>query len=150
MLSIPADFPFFSDATAASTSLRRIECKSFSELACYQSSTAGLLLSWWLYSSEQSSIHLFSTSFSSCRQLPVLSWIQVGLPCFFVVRSLTTWYAFPVLFLFMFSLMSISRCLIQVSFAFLISSLTLLFASLGHLFSFSVLDVRHIDLKFHL
>ncbi|WP_419613947.1 hypothetical protein, partial [Thiolapillus sp.] len=52
MLSTPADFPFFNDCTAASTSLRRMGW-SFSVSVWVQFSTDGSPLALWLYSSEQ-------------------------------------------------------------------------------------------------
>ena len=61
MLSTPADFPFFSDCTAASTSLRRMGW-SFSVSAWGQPSTDGSPLALWLYSSVQYSVHRFSIS----------------------------------------------------------------------------------------
>ena len=52
MLSTPADFPFFNDCTAASTSLRRMGW-SYSVSVWVQFSTDGSPLALWLYNSEQ-------------------------------------------------------------------------------------------------
>ena len=77
ILSTPADFPFFSDATALSTSSRRIGCR-YSSGGWLQSSTA--LSPWpsWLYSSEVHVyyVHLLRISFfSKTFPRPVLdSW----------------------------------------------------------------------------
>ena len=59
MLSALADFPFFNDCTAAFTSLRRMGWSS-SVCAWEQFSTDGSPLAFWLYSSDQYSIHRFS------------------------------------------------------------------------------------------
>ena len=56
MLSTPADFPFFGDCTAASTSLRRMGWSS-SMCVWGQFSTDGSPLALWLYSLEQYSVH---------------------------------------------------------------------------------------------
>ena len=55
MSSTPADFPFFNDCTAASTSLRRMG-RSSSVSVWVQFSTDGSPLALWLYSSEQYSV----------------------------------------------------------------------------------------------
>ena len=47
-----------------------------------------------------SSVHLLRISFSSVRHFPDFSWIVEDLPCFFEVRSFTSWYALLLLFLF--------------------------------------------------
>ena len=76
MLSTPADFPFFSDCTAASTSLQRMGWSS-SVSVWGQSSTDGSPLALWLYSSVQYSVHRFSISRSSVRHFSELSWTVV-------------------------------------------------------------------------
>ena len=59
MLSTPADFPFFNDCTAASTSLQRMGWSS-SVSVWAQFSTDGSPLGLLLYSSEQYSVHWFN------------------------------------------------------------------------------------------
>ena len=86
MLSIPADFPFFSDCTVASTSLRKMGWSS-SVSIWEQSSTDGSPLALWLYSSVQYSVHRFSFSRSSVRHFPERSWTVVTFPCFTVGKS---------------------------------------------------------------
>ena len=102
MLSTPADFPFFSDCTAASTSLRRMGWSS-SVPVWEQFSTHGSPLALWLYSSEQYSVHRFSICRSSVRHFPERSWTAVAFPCFTVVKSFTSWYALLLLFFLRFS-----------------------------------------------
>ena len=92
MLSTPADFPFFNDCTAASTSLRRMGWSS-SVSVWVQFSTDGSPMALWLYSSEQYSVHRFSICRSSVRHFPDRSWTVVVFPCFTVVKSFTSWYA---------------------------------------------------------
>ena len=87
-ISTPKDFPFFSDATAISTSSRRIGCRS-SSWGWLQPNTALSPQLSYLYSSEQYSVHLLRISFSSVRHFPDLSWIVEDLPCFSEVRSFT-------------------------------------------------------------
>ena len=58
MLSTPADFPFFNDCTATSTSLRRMGWPS-SVCIWGQFSTDGSPLALWVYSSGQYSVHPF-------------------------------------------------------------------------------------------
>ena len=98
MLSTPADFPFFNDCTAASTSLRRMGWLS-SVSVWGQFSTDGSPLAIWLYNSKQYSVHRFSICRSSVRHFPERSWIVVASPCFTVVKSFTSWYALLVLLL---------------------------------------------------
>ena len=97
MLSTPANFPFFNDCTAASTSLRRKGWLSLclSEGKC---STDWFLLALWLYSSKQYSVHQFSISNSSVMHFPEWSWTVVAFPCFIVVKSFWSWYALLLLF----------------------------------------------------
>ena len=102
MLSTPADFPFFNDCTAASTSLRRMGWSS-SVSVWGQFSTDGSPLALWLYSSEQYSVHRFSICRSSVRHFPERSWTVVTFPCFTVVKSFTSSYALLLLFFFRFS-----------------------------------------------
>ena len=51
-----------------------------------------------LYSPEQYSVHRFSICRSSVRHFPERSWTVVASPCFIVVKSFTSWYAFLLLF----------------------------------------------------
>ena len=97
MLSTPADFPFFSDCTAASTSLRMMGW-SFSVSVWVQFSTDGSPLALWLYSSEQYSVHRFSIFRSSVGHFPERSWTVVTFPCFTVVKSFTSSYVLLLLF----------------------------------------------------
>ena len=111
MLSTPADFPFFSDYTAASTSLRRMGWSS-SVSVWIQFSTDGSPLALWLYSSEQYSVHRFSICRSSVRHFPERSWTVVTFPCFTVVKSFASSYALLLLF-FRFSSISLHCSPIQ-------------------------------------
>ena len=106
MLWTPADFPFFSDCTAASTSLRRMWWSS-SVSTWVQFSTDESPLALWLYSSEQYSVHRFSICRSSVRHFPERSWTVVAFPFFTVVKSLTSWYALLLLFFLRFSSFSL-------------------------------------------
>ena len=84
MLSTPADFPFFSDCTAASTSLRRIGRSS--------SVCLGTVQYWWI------SIGLVIVQLSAvlcpsvqyllyfCEAFPELSWAVIDFTCFTVVK----------------------------------------------------------------
>ena len=130
MLLTPADFPFFSDCTAASTSVRKMGWSS-SVSAWVQLSTDGSPLALWLYSSEQYSVHRFSISHSSVRHFPEQSWTVVAFPCFTltVVKSFTSWYALLLFLFFRFSLISLHCSPIQFSFAFFVHFL-MLFTSL--------------------
>ena len=92
MLLTAADFPFFSDCIAASTSLRRMGWSS-SVSVWVQFSTDGCPLALWLYSSEQYSVHRFSICRSSVRHFPERSWTVVTFPCFTVAKSFTSSYA---------------------------------------------------------
>ena len=85
MLSTPADFPFFSDCTAASTSLRWTGVVVLCVWGHF--STDGSSLALWLYSSEQYSVHRFSIYRSSVRHFPERSWTVAAFPCFTVVKS---------------------------------------------------------------
>ena len=126
MLSTPADFPFFNDCTATSTSLRRMGW-SFSVSAWVQFSTDGSPLALWLYSSELYSVHRFSICHSSVRHFPERSWTVVAFPCFTVVKSFTSWYALLLLLFLRFSSISQHCCPIQFSFAFFRHLFVLLF-----------------------
>ena len=117
MLSTPADFPFISDCTAASTSLRRIGWSS-SVSVWGQSSTEGSPLALCFYSSVQYSFHRFSFFQSSVRHFSELSWTVVAFPCFTVVKSFTSWYALLLLFFLRFSSISLHCSPIQFSLAF--------------------------------
>ena len=125
MLSTPADFPFFNDCTAASTSLRRMGWSS-SVSVWVKFSTDGSPLALWLYSSEQYSVHRFSICRSSVRHFPERSWTAVAFPCFTVVNSFTSWYARLLLFFLRFSSISLHCSPIQFSFAFFMRLLMLL------------------------
>ena len=63
-----------------------------------QISTDGSPLALRLYSSEQYSVHRFGICCSSVRHFPERSLVVVAFPCFTVVRSFTSWYAFFLLF----------------------------------------------------
>ena len=89
MLSTPADFPFFNDCTAASTSVRRMR-RSSSVSVWVQFSTDGSPLGLWLYNSEQYSVHRFSICRSSVRHFLERSWTVVASPCFAVVKYFTS------------------------------------------------------------
>ena len=102
MLSTPADFPFFNDCTAASTSLRRMGWSS-SVSFWVRFSTDGSPMALWLYSSEQYSVYRFSICRSPVRHFPEWSWIVVAFPRFTVVKSFTSWYALLLLFFLRFS-----------------------------------------------
>ena len=106
MLSTPADFPFFNDCTAASTSLRRMGWSSFVSV-WEQFSTDGFPLALWLYNSEQYSVHQFSICRCSVRHFPERSWTVVAFPCFKVIKSFTSWYALLLLFFLRFSSISL-------------------------------------------
>ena len=92
MLSTPADFPFFNDCTAASTSQRRMGWSS-SVSVWVQFSIDGSPLALRLYSSEQYSVHRFSICRTSLRHFPERSWTVVAFLCFTVVKSFTSWHA---------------------------------------------------------
>ena len=106
MLSTPADFPFFNDCTAASTSLRRMGWLS-SVSVWVQFSTDGSPLALWLYNSEQYSVHRFSICRSSVGYFPERSWTLVAFPCFTVDKSFTSWYALLLFFFLRFSSVSL-------------------------------------------
>ena len=97
MLSTPADFPFFSDFTATSTSLLMMGWSS--PVSVWgQFSIDGSPLALCLYSSEQYSVHRFNICRSSVRHFPERSWKVVAFPCFTIVKSFTTWYDLLLLF----------------------------------------------------
>ena len=125
VISTPADFPFFSDCTAASTSLRRMGWSS-SVSVWGQFSTDGSPL----YSSEKYSVHRLSICRSSMRHFSERSWTVVAFPCFTVVKSFTSWYALLLLFFLRFSSASLHCSPIQFSLAFFMHLLMLLFTSL--------------------
>ena len=159
MLSTPADFPFFKDCTAASTSLRRKGWSS-SVSVWGQSSTDRSPLASWLYSSVQYSVHWFSLLFF-CE---AISWTILDSSSFYLFHSgqvfhelvcpltvvlpqiffnLTTLFSYPVIF-----------CLFQLSFAFFMHLLMLLLTSLyfsatsGSNCFFSVLSFCRTDQEF--
>ena len=127
MLSTPADFPFFNDCTAASTSLRKMGWSS-SVSVWGKFSTDGSPLALWLYSSKQYSVHRFSICRSSVRHFPERSWTVVAYPCFTVVKSFTSWYALLLLFFLRFS--SVSLQLSPIKFCLAFFMLMLLFTFL--------------------
>ena len=106
MLSTPADFRFFNDCTAASTSLRRMGW-SFSVTVWVQFSTDGSPLALRLYNSEQYSVHRLGICRSSVRHFPDQSWTVVAFPCFTVAKPFTSWYALLLLFFLRFSSISL-------------------------------------------
>ena len=95
-----------------------------------QFSTDGSSLALYLYSSEQYSVHRFSTCCSSVRYFPDRSWTVVAFPCFKVVKSFTRWYALLLLIFLRFSSISLHCSPIQLSSAFFMHLLMLLFTSL--------------------
>ena len=104
MLSTPADFSFFNDCYAASTSLRRMRWLS-SVSVWEQFSADGSPLALCLYCAERISVYCFSISSSSVRHFPERSWMVVTFPCF-TVSSLSgsrSWYALLLLFFLRFS-----------------------------------------------
>ena len=129
MLSTPADFPFFSDCTATSTSLRRMGWSS-SVSVWVQFSADGSPLSLWLYSSEQYSVHQFSICRSSVRHFPERSGTVVAFPYFTVVKSFTSWYALLLLFFLRFSSVSLDCSPIQFPLAFFMHLLVVVFTFL--------------------
>ena len=108
MLSIPADFPFFNNCTAASITLRSMGWSSFVSV-WGQSSTNGSSLALWLYSSGQYFVHRFSVCRSSASHFPERSWTVVAFPHFTVVKSFMSWYVLLLLFFLRFSSISL-RC----------------------------------------
>ena len=146
MLSIPADFPFFNDCAATSTSLRRMGWSS-SVSVWGQSSTDESPLALWLYSWVQYSVHRFSISRSSVRQFPEQSWTVVAFPCFTVVKSFTSWYALLLFFFFFqifFNLTTLFSCPLFFC-LFSMHLLMLLFTSLY--FSDPILQVQIVSQK---
>ena len=128
MLLTAANFPFFTNYAAASTSLWRMGWLS-SVSVLGQFSTNGSPLALWLYSSLQYSVHQFSISRSPLRHLPEWSWTVVDFPCFTMVKSITSWYALLLLFFPRFPAISWHCFSTQFSFAFFMH-LVLLFSSL--------------------
>ena len=129
MLSIPTDFPFSSDCTAASTSPRRKGWSS-SVSVWGQSNTDESPLALWLYGSVQYSVNRFNISRSSVSHFAQRSWSVVAIPCFIVVKSFTCWYGLLPLFFLRFSSISLHCSPIQFSLAFFMLLLMLLFTSL--------------------
>ena len=80
--------------------------------------------------SEQYTVQRFGIFRSPVRHFPERSWIVVVFPCFTVVKSFTIWYALLLLFLLIFSLISLYWSPTQFSFAFFMHILMLLFTSL--------------------
>ena len=105
ILSIPGDFPFLSDFTAASTSSRKIGWLSVS-VTIGTVNTSGSPATVWLYSSAQYSVHLFRISLVSVRQFQSLSRMVLVFPCFVLLRVLITCYAFLLSFFLMLSSIS--------------------------------------------
>ena len=113
MLSTPADFRFLSEFTAASTSLRMMGGHPL----CLSVDSSVLMDLHWLCScTAQSSIFFIGSA--SVRHFLERSWAVVAFPCFTVVKSFTSWYAFLLLFLLRFSSISLHCSPIQFSFAF--------------------------------
>ena len=131
MLSTPADFYFFSDCTAASTSLRRMGvCRPL----CLSGDSLVLMdLHWPCSFTAQSSIlvHRFSICRSSVRHFPERSWTVIAFPCFTVVKSFTSWYALLLLLFLRFSSILLHCSSVQFSLAFFMHLLMFLFTSLG-------------------
>ena len=128
MLLTPADFPFFSDCTAASTSLRSMGwSSSVSVWVQFSIDESSLVLRF--YSSKQYSVHRFSICRSSVRHFPERSWTVVAFLCFTVVKSFTSWYSLLLLFFLRFSSISLHCSPIQFSLAFFMHRLMLLFTS---------------------
>ena len=152
MLSTPADFPFFNDCTAASTSLwgwgGHPLCLSGDHFK-----TDGSPLALWFYSSELYSVHQFSICRSSVRHFNEQSWTLVFFPCFTVVKSFKSWHALLLLFFLRFSSVSLHCSPTQFPFAFFMH-LLLLFTSVyfsdpsGLNLFFSVLSCCHTDQEF--
>ena len=130
MLSTQADFPFFSDCTATSTSLRRVGwSSSVSEWG--QLSRLLIDLLWPRDCTAQSSILSFgSVCLVVLRHFSERSWTVVAFLCFTVVKSFSSWYAVLLLFFFRFSSISLHCSPIQFSFDFFMHLLMLLFTSL--------------------
>ena len=151
-LLTPADFLFFSDCTATSTSLQRI---GWSSLCLSGHSSVLMDLHWPCHCTAQSSIlSIGSVScHSSVRHFPERSWTVVAFPCFTVVKSFTSWYALLQLFFFRFSSISLHCSRIKFSFAFFMHLLMLLFTCL-YLSNtvgfnlFSLLSFCHTDQEF--
>ena len=122
ILSTPADFHFFNDTVALSTSSWRIGCSSV--LRCHHNSHSCTALSNILCICWGSRFFV--------RHFPDLSWIVEDLPCFSEVRSFTSWYALLLLFLFRQVSISSHWAPIQSSFALLTAFWILLFASLNY------------------
>ena len=150
MLSIPADFPFFRDFTAAFTSSRKMG-QSSSSVVCGQFSTTGTPLGLWLYSSEQYSVHRLRIWCSSVRHFPDLSWIVVVIPslmsglslfdkpsCCCSCSNCLQFYSIVLLssYLLLFSYLVWSFCLL----------LCILLHLQDHIFSFSISFFCHRDL----
>ena len=103
MLLTPADFPFFGDFISS--------CK----IALFRNAVGSPLV-WWLYSTEQTySVHQLIITLSSVRPFPYLSWIMLILPFLSLVRLLTIWNDFVLLFLFMLSSIVLHCSLITFS-----------------------------------
>ena len=120
MSSTPADFPFFSYCTAASTSLPRMGWTS-SVSVLGQFSTDCLVIV---------QLRAVFCPCSSVRHFPVQSWTVVAFPCFTVVKSFTSWYALLLFFFLRFSSISLHCSPIQFSLALYTHLLMLLFTSL--------------------
>ena len=112
MLPTPADFPSFSDCTAASTFFERWGWSFSVSVWGQQFSTDGSPLALWLYSSQQYSVHQFSICHSSVRHFPEQSWT--------VVKSFRSWYTLLLLFFLRFSSVSLHSSHIQFSLAFFV------------------------------
>lgn len=54
-------------------------------------------LTMWLYSSAQYSVHLVRMSWASVSQFPFLSRMVLACPCFLLVKTFNSWYAFSLM-----------------------------------------------------
>ena len=97
MLSTPADLPFFSDFTAASTFSHRIGQLSLL-IGGGTSSILGSPVVVSVYNSEQYSVHVSWMSCSSVRHFPALYWMVVVLSCFELVSFFHKLVGFVVIF----------------------------------------------------
>ena len=106
MLSTLADFPFFNDRTATTTSLRRMGviilcvCLGTVQYRCISSGLVIVQLKAVFCPSIQ-----YPRSF--VRYFPERPWLVVALPCFEVVKSFTSGYALLLLFFLIFSSVSL-------------------------------------------
>ena len=123
MLSTPADFPFFSDCTAASTSLQRMGWSS-------SVSDSSVLMELHQHCDCTALCSILSISsvslVFSVRHFPERSRTVVAFPCFKVVKSFMTWYALLLLFFLTFFSTSLHCSPIQFYLTFFMHLLMLL------------------------